>query len=80
MSLQTSSGTYMITEVGIYNFKNRIGIPKNSIIVAITAAQSPGYVEYVTYNYNDDLAYVGNIVNIANPRWVEINTTYILPI
>ena len=80
MSLQTSAGTYMITEVQVPNLKNRLGIPRTSIIVAVSAAQSPGYVEIITYNYDTDIAYVGNIVNIANPRWVEINVSYILPI
>lgn len=80
MSLQTSYGSYMIAEVQVPNLKNRLGIPSTSMIIAVSAAQSPGYVEIVTYNYNDDTAYVGNIVNIGNPRWVEINVSYILPI
>ena len=70
----------MIAEVKVPNLKNRLGIPSTSMIIAVSAAQSPGYVEIVTYNYNDDTAYVGNIVNIGNPRWVEINVSYILPI
>lgn len=80
MSLQTSYGSYMIAEVQVPNLKNRLGIPSTSMIIAVSAAQSPGYVEIVTYNYNDDTAYVGNIINIGNPRWVEINVSYILPI
>lgn len=78
MSFQTTFGTYVIAEVQIPNLKNRLGIPRTSIIVSVSAAQSPGYVETVTYNYNDDTAYVGNIVNIGNPRWVEINVSYII--
>jgi hypothetical protein len=68
MTVQTNAGTYVITE---------IGIPNNSTIVSVSSAQSPGYCEYCTYNYNEDSAYVGNIVNSANPRWVTINVAYI---
>ncbi|WP_336175495.1 hypothetical protein [Fusobacterium polymorphum] len=77
MTVQTNAGTYVITEIGIPNFKNKIGIPNNSTIVSVSSAQSPGYCEYCTYNYNEDSAYVGNIVNSANPRWVTINVAYI---
>ena len=77
MTVQTNAGTYVITEIGIPNFKNKIGIPNNSTIVSVSSAQSPGYCEYCTYNYDEDSAYVGNIVNSANPRWVTINVTYI---
>ena len=77
MTVQTNAGTYVITEIGIPNFKNKIGIPNNSTIVSVSSAQSPGYCEYCTYNYDEDSAYVGNIVNSANTRWVTINVTYI---
>ena len=77
MTVQTNAGTYVITEIGIPNFKNKIRIPNNSTIVSVSSAQSPGYCEYCTYNYDEDSAYVGNIVNSANPRWVTINVTYI---
>ena len=61
----------------VLSFKNKIGIPNNSTIVSVSSAQSPGYCEYCTYNYDEDSAYVGNIVNSANPRWVTINVAYI---
>ena len=77
MTLQTSSGTYAISEKLIYNFKKIIGIPSASKIVSVSATQSPGYVEYATYDYDNDLAAVGHIVNTANPRWICINVAYI---
>ena len=77
MTLQTSGGTYAISEKFIYNFKRIIGIPSTSKIVSISVTQSPGYLEYATYNYNDDSAAVGHIVYTSNPRWIYINAAYI---
>ena len=77
MTLQTSAGVYAISEKLIYNFKRIIGIPSASKIVSVSVNQSPGYVEYVTYDYDNDLAAVGHIVNTANPRWICINVAYI---
>ena len=77
MTLQTSAGVYAISEKLIYNFKRIIGIPSTSKIVSVSATQSPGYVEYATYDYDSDLAAVGHIVNTANPRWICINVAYI---
>jgi len=77
MTLQTSGGTYAISEKLIYNFKRIIGIPSTSKIVSISVTQSPGYVEYATYDYDNDLAAVGHIVNTSNPRWIYINAAYI---
>lgn len=76
MTLQTSYGTYTISEKRIDNFKNIIGIPKNSIIVSVSVAQSEGYLEHCTYNYVEDCAYIGHLVNVANPRYVTINVAY----
>lgn len=77
MTLQTSSGTYAISEKLISNFKRIIGIPSTSKIVSVSVTQSPGYSEYATYDYDNDLAAVGHIVNIANARWININVAYI---
>lgn len=77
MTLQTSGGTYAISEKLIYNFKRIIGIPSTSKIVSISVTQSPGYSEYATYDYDNDLAAVGHIVNTSNPRWIYINAAYI---
>ena len=77
MTLQTSGGTYAISEKLIYNFKRIIGIPSTSKIVSISVTQSHGYSEYATYDYDNDLAAVGHIVNTSNPRWIYINAAYI---
>ena len=77
MTLQTSGGTYAISEKLIYNFKETIGILSSSKIISISVTQSPGYSEYATYDYDNDLAAVGHIVNTSNPRWISINVAYI---
>lgn len=77
MTLQTSVGTYAISEKVIYNFKGIIGIPSTSKIVSVSVTQSPGYSEYVTYDYDNDSAAVGHIVYTSNPRWIYINAAYI---
>ena len=71
------NGTLAISEVGIRNFKNKIGIPSTSTIVSVSVAQSSGYCEYCTYNYESDTAHVGHIVPKNNPRAATINVTYI---
>lgn len=72
-----NNGTLVISEIRIDNFKNKIGIPSNSIIVSVSVAQSAGYSEYCTYNYDSDMAHVGHIVPKNNPRVATINVTYI---
>ena len=71
------NGALVISEVGISNLKNKIGIPSNSTIVSVSVAQSTGYCEYCTYNYDSDMAHVGHIVPKNNPRVATINVTYI---
>jgi len=71
------NGALVISEVGIRNLKNKIGIPTNSTIVSVSVAQSSGYCEYCTYNYDTDIAHVGHIVPKNNPRTAILNVTYI---
>lgn len=71
------NGTLAISEVGIRNFKNKIGIPSTSTIVSVSVGQSAGYCEHCTYNYESDTAHVGHIVPKNNPRAATINVTYI---
>ena len=75
--IDINSGTLVIAEKRIDNFKNKIGIPLNSAIVSVSAAQSAGYCEYCTYNYESDTAHVGHIVPKNNPRPAIINVAYI---
>ena len=75
--LVIENGTLVISEVGISNLKNKIGIPSNSTIVSVTVGQSSGYCEYCTYNYESDIAHVGHIVPKNNPRTAILNVTYI---
>ena len=72
-----NNGTLVISEIRIDNFKNKIGIPSNSTIVSVSVAQSAGYSEYCTYNYDSDMAHIGHIVPKNNPRVATINVTYI---
>ena len=78
MTLQTSAGTYVICEKRIENFKKAIGIPDSATIISTTSAQNHGYLEYCTYNYDGDYAYIGMLVHTDNPRWVVINIAYVL--
>ena len=71
------NGTLAISEVGIRNLKNKIGIPSNSTIVSVSVAQSSGYCEYCTYNYESDTAHVGHIIPKNNQRVATINVVYI---
>lgn len=66
--MDINSGTLVIAEKRIDNFKNKIGIPLNSTIVSVGAAQSAGYCEYCTYNYESDTAHIGHIIPKNNPR------------
>ena len=61
----------------IFDFKNKIGIPLNSTIVSVSAAQSAGYCEYCTYDYGSDTAHIGHIIPKNNPRLAVINVAYI---
>ena len=72
-----NSGTLVISEVGISNLKNKIGIPLNSTIVSVTVGQSAGYCEYCTYNYDTDTVHIGHIVPVNNSRTVIIHIAYI---
>ena len=72
-----NNGTLVISEIRIDNLKNKIGIPSNSTIVSVSVAQSAGYCEYCTYNYDSDTAHVGHIIPKNNPRTAAINVTYI---
>ena len=75
--LSINSGTLIISEVGISNLKNKIGIPSNSTIVSVTVGQSAGYCEYCTYNYDTDTAHIGHIVPVNNSRAAIIHIAYI---
>ena len=76
MTLQTSA--YVICEKIIENFKKAIGIPDSATIISTTSAQNHGYLEYCTYNYDGDYAYIGMLVHTDNPRWAVINIAYVL--
>ena len=75
--MSIENGALVISEVRISDLKNKIGIPSNSTIISVSVAQSAGYCEYCTYNYESDTAYVGHIVPKNNPRAATINVTYI---
>ena len=75
--LSINSGTLIISEVGIPNLKNKIGIPLNSTIVSVSVGQSAGYCEYCTYNYETDTAHIGHIVPANNSRTAIINVAYL---
>ena len=77
MTFQTSAGTYAISEKGIDHFKRVIGIPENSNIVSVSVAQSSGYLEHCTYNYNGDYAFIGHLIYTKNSREVTINVVYV---
>jgi hypothetical protein len=75
--ISINSGTLVISEVVIYNLKNKIGIPLNSTIVSVSVGQSAGYCEHCTYNYETDTAHIGHIVPVNNSRTAIINVAYI---
>ena len=75
--MSIENGALVISEVRISDLKNKIGIPSNSTIISVSAAQSAGYCEYCTYNYESDTAHVGHIIPKNNPRAATINVTYI---
>ena len=72
-----NSGTLVISEVGIPNLKNKIGIPLNSTIVSVSVGQSAGYCEHCTYSYETDTAHIGHIIPVNNSRVAIINVAYI---
>ena len=76
-SLTIQNGALVFSEIQISNFKNKIGIPSNSIIVSVSPAQSSGYCEYTTYDYNSDIVVIGHIIPAGNPRNAIINVAYI---
>ena len=76
-SLTLQNGALVFSEIQISNFKNKIGIPSNSIIVSVSPAQSSGYCEYATYNYESDIVVIGHIIPAGNPRNAIINVAYI---
>ena len=75
--ISINSGTLVISEVVIYNLKNKIGIPLNSTIVSVSVGQSAGYCEHCTYNYETDTAHIGHIVPANNSRTANIYVAYI---
>ena len=62
MTFSTTSGNYVLYEKGIGNFKARLGIPQNSIIVSVMPSQTLGYLEYATYDENDDSMFTGFLI------------------
>lgn len=76
-SLAIQNGALVFSEIQISNFKNKIGIPSNSIIVSVSPAQSSGYCEYTTYDYKSDIVVIGHIIPAGNPRNAIINVAYI---
>jgi len=76
-SLTIQNGALVFSEIQISNFKNKIGIPSNSIIVSVSPAQSSGYCEYTTYNYESDIVVIGHIIPAGNSRNAIINVAYI---
>ena len=76
-SLAIQNGALFFSEIQISNFKNKIGIPSNSIIVSVSPAQSSGYCEYTTYDYKSDIVVIGHIIPAGNPRNAIINVAYI---
>ena len=76
-SLTIQNGALVFSEIQISNFKNKIGIPLDSTIVSVSPAQSSGYCEYTTYNYESDIVVIGHIIPAGNPRNAIINVAYI---
>ena len=76
-SFTIQNGALVFSEIEISNFKNKIGIPSNSIIVSVIPSQSFGYCEYATYNYESDIVVIGHIIPAGNPRNAIINVAYI---
>ena len=68
MTFQTTSGNYTLYEKGIGNFKAKLGIPQNSIIVSVMPSQSYGYLEYVTYDEIDDSMFTGFLLYSTIPN------------
>ena len=68
MTFQTTSGNYTLYEKGIGNFKAKLGIPQNSIIVSVMPSQSAGYFEHATYDENDDSMFTGLLIYSTIPN------------
>ena len=68
MTFQTTSGNYTLYEKGIGNFKAKLGIPQNSIIVSVMPSQSYGYLEYATYDEIDDSMFTGFLLYSTIPN------------
>ena len=68
MTFQTTNGNYTLYEKGIGNFKAKLGIPQNSIIVSVMPSQSPGYFEYATYDESDDSMFTGLLIYSTIPN------------
>lgn len=68
MTFQTTSGNYTLYEKGIGNLKQKLGIPQNSIIVSVMPSQSPGYLEYITYDEIDDSMFAGFLIYSTIPN------------
>ena len=68
MTFQTTSGNYTLYEKGIGNFKAKLGIPQNSIIVSVIPSQSYGYLEYATYDEIDDSMFTGFLLYSTIPN------------
>lgn len=62
MTFSTTTGNYTLYEKGIGNFKAKLGIPQNSIIVSVIPSQSYGYLEYATYDEIDDSMFTGLLI------------------
>ena len=68
MTFQTTNGNYTLYEKGIGNFKAKLGIPQNSIIVSVIPSQSYGYLEYATYDEIDDSMFTGFLLYSTIPN------------
>ena len=68
MTFSTTAGNYTLYEKGIGNFKAKLGIPQNSIIVSVIPSQSYGYFEYATYDEIDDSMFTGFLLYSTIPN------------
>ena len=68
MTFSTTAGNYTLFEKGIGNFKAKLGIPQNSIIVSVMPSQSAGYFEHATYDENDDSMFTGLLIYSTIPN------------
>ena len=78
MTFSTTAGNYILFEKGISNFKAKLGIPQNSIIVSVMPSQSYGYLEYATYDEIDDSMFTGLLIySTIQNRTASILVKYI---